>query len=884
MSTRYNTGNPIESTDVRDMSDNAKNLDLFSNSSELSFDDRLGIERKTIHGMNSEFDAQILNMGFTRVGTFATGVTLTNPRQTLLWDIADGGDGQEYGWSGAFPKVVPPLSTPNTTGGIAVGKWMSRFDPELRVQVRESIRRSYAEAGYNLVYGSFAAGFTLVNINDVALDETTGKAFSGAAGTYPPGTATSGFSDKSYVVVMHFPALASIASSGINFSIGSKIVTAGYYSIGDGGGGSYIVTVPSATSVDVGSYSFELVDGFDIRKFGIVDDRELVLDQQAKFAKMIAYANLHKTPEVDFHGFHFKNPLVYYMTTPRGSVLRGIWFTHAVNVKNVGMLKNPDFIANLEAGLCCIGVDLRGYDKNLPQYVSFDNCTFDAFVDYTTYTSVTEGDGYCVGITVLQDRNSVDGVGLWCGLRTTFTNIHFKTPANSYNIMAPNGYSSHQENLTGEYLGCYVFADSRFSSGSNITGVLRDDLVRGRLLVENLVHFEVESGTFTPEYSLIDYQELSSSAKTSGVSTSSIKMSPVSPVVIDLIKTTNCDSVFIFGRYRDSSTIRKARVVGSDKGAMFTDWGLIEDIVISNSLSPDGNFEGCTCTSVKIRDSVCRPLDAGNLNKISITDLEMRGCAIADALFGIARGNKLSATNISLYDCSAAGVLLDAYFEKLTIHRLAILGSCAWAVNLSQCDAVNITMSTVDFVDFPYNSFFIGSPSNVGGSTFRTCGISSKATIGLGIPAGAVINGGLQETDGAVLPTKSPYNIGAASRKFNELFLTNGTINTSDEREKLFVDVSDIEREAAIAIAKTIRGFKWVDAIGLKGESAARVHFGVGAQTVIDILHSKGLEPFNYSFVCADAVATDPVTGVSEVIYGIRYTELAMFILAGMLS
>jgi len=210
MSTRYNTGNPIESTDVRDMSDNAKNLDLFSSSSELSFDDRFGVERKTIHGMNSEFDgmivgmnsefdAQILNIGFTRVGTFLSGATLTNPRQTLLWDIADGGDGQEYGWSGTFQKIVPPSSTPSSTGGIAVGAWMSRFDPELRVQVREALRRSYAEAGYNLVAGSFEVGGTLVNANDVLLQESTGKAFSGPAGTVAAGTnpASGGFVDKS---------------------------------------------------------------------------------------------------------------------------------------------------------------------------------------------------------------------------------------------------------------------------------------------------------------------------------------------------------------------------------------------------------------------------------------------------------------------------------------------------------------------------------------------------------------------------------------------------------------------------------------------------------------------------------------------------------------
>ena len=34
---------------------------------------------------------------------------------------------------------------------------------------REALRRSYAEAGYTLVAGSFEAGGTLVNVNDVLL-------------------------------------------------------------------------------------------------------------------------------------------------------------------------------------------------------------------------------------------------------------------------------------------------------------------------------------------------------------------------------------------------------------------------------------------------------------------------------------------------------------------------------------------------------------------------------------------------------------------------------------------------------------------------------------------------------------------------------------------
>ena len=69
----------------------------------------------------------------------------------------------------------------------------------LLTDVREALRRSYAEAGYNLVDGSFEAGGTLVNANDVLLQERTGKAFSGPAGTVAAGTnpASGGFVDRS---------------------------------------------------------------------------------------------------------------------------------------------------------------------------------------------------------------------------------------------------------------------------------------------------------------------------------------------------------------------------------------------------------------------------------------------------------------------------------------------------------------------------------------------------------------------------------------------------------------------------------------------------------------------------------------------------------------
>lgn len=64
--------------------------------------------------------------------------------------------------------------------------------------VLESLRRSYVEAGYNVV-GTFQAGFTYVNANDVGIDLATGKGYTGLAGPVDAGTdpTSGGFVDVS---------------------------------------------------------------------------------------------------------------------------------------------------------------------------------------------------------------------------------------------------------------------------------------------------------------------------------------------------------------------------------------------------------------------------------------------------------------------------------------------------------------------------------------------------------------------------------------------------------------------------------------------------------------------------------------------------------------
>lgn len=70
---RFNTGNPIGSTDVKDLSDNAKNLDLAVNDiTNQTWEDRFGVERKTLYGIESSADSlfeSIENRADTVIGS-----------------------------------------------------------------------------------------------------------------------------------------------------------------------------------------------------------------------------------------------------------------------------------------------------------------------------------------------------------------------------------------------------------------------------------------------------------------------------------------------------------------------------------------------------------------------------------------------------------------------------------------------------------------------------------------------------------------------------------------------------------------------------------------------------------------------------------------------
>lgn len=131
--------------------------------------------------------------------------------------------------------------------------------------VDELTRRSYAEAGYNVV-GTFQSGFTYVNANDVGIDKTTGKGYTGSAGQVTAGTnpASGGFVDRSSEVlrsesIITFGSLFSALNS-TKLKLGQRLAITGYNSSDDGGYSTFeVVSASNPVGITTNGGAFKLL-------------------------------------------------------------------------------------------------------------------------------------------------------------------------------------------------------------------------------------------------------------------------------------------------------------------------------------------------------------------------------------------------------------------------------------------------------------------------------------------------------------------------------------------------------------------------------------------------------------------------------------------------
>ena len=218
-----------------------------------------------------------------------------------------------------------------------------------------------------------------------------------------------------------------------------------------------------------------------------------------------------------------------------------------------------------------------------------------------------------------------------------------------------------------------------------------------------------------------------------------------------------------------------------------------------------------------------------------------------------------------------------------------------------------ITWNT-DWDDYKNKTVMIGEPYKISSSGGSQLTIDSSSSSGAGIAfeeGGTVTSGigafasisGLElsgngtsrhmrvTTDGHVeAGADNSYNMGTAGKRWDSIYAANGTIQTSDARLKTDVrQLEEVEKRVASKLKQAIRLFKFTEAKESKGTNA-RLHSGVMAQEVESIFKEEGLEASEYGLFCYDewleeAGLNGKKSQEAGNRYGIRYEELLCFII-----
>ena len=119
-------------------------------------------------------------------------------------------------------------------------------------------------------------------------------------------------------------------------------------------------------------------------------------------------------------------------------------------------------------------------------------------------------------------------------------------------------------------------------------------------------------------------------------------------------------------------------------------------------------------------------------------------------------------------------------------------------------------------------------------------------------------------------------DLGVSSHRFDDIYATNSSIQTSDENEKQDI-ASFTTKELAVAtkLSALFKTFKWKDKVTEKADKA-RTHSGIVAQQVKTTFASEGLDATNYGLFISTTWTDD--NGKEQTRMGIRYPELFSFI------
>jgi hypothetical protein len=122
-------------------------------------------------------------------------------------------------------------------------------------------------------------------------------------------------------------------------------------------------------------------------------------------------------------------------------------------------------------------------------------------------------------------------------------------------------------------------------------------------------------------------------------------------------------------------------------------------------------------------------------------------------------------------------------------------------------------------------------------------------------------------------------DLGKVAARFDDIYATNGTIQTSDQNEKQDIEeLTEAETRVAVACKGLLRKFRWKSSVEAKGDEA-RTHFGIIAQDLQAAFAAEGLDAGDYAMFTSSTWTNDE--GEEQTRLGVRYSELLAFIIGG---
>ena len=122
-------------------------------------------------------------------------------------------------------------------------------------------------------------------------------------------------------------------------------------------------------------------------------------------------------------------------------------------------------------------------------------------------------------------------------------------------------------------------------------------------------------------------------------------------------------------------------------------------------------------------------------------------------------------------------------------------------------------------------------------------------------------------------------DLGKLSARFDDIYATNGTIQTSDQNEKQDIEeLTEAETRVAVACKGLLRKFRWKSSVE-ENDDEARTHFGIIAQDLQAAFAAEGLDVGDYAMFISSSWEDE--LGREQTRLGVRYSELLAFIIGG---